>query len=87
MRYQRIIFLQNDEAAEPLRIREEQGTEAAIEYLAQWDFGDSSEEFAEPASGDSDDVVESENGRYRLTWNDRLGYIGLEGVIADSEQP
>jgi len=76
--YQRIVFFQNSEDSdEPLRILDERGEDAAIEYLAQWDCGDAGEEFDEPASGDSDDVYESDDG-YRLSWNTRLGYIGLE---------
>jgi hypothetical protein len=76
--YQRIVFLQGEEADEPLAILDRDGEEAALDYLAQWDYGDAGEEFDEPASGTSDYVFESDH--YRLSWNVRLGYIGLEGV-------
>lgn len=77
--YQRIVFMQGEEADEPLRILDEQGEEAAIEFLAQWDM-EPGEEFSEPASGDSDDVYETDDG-FRLSYNTRLGYIGLERVV------
>lgn len=79
MRYQRIVFMQGEEADEPLAILDNDGTEAAVEFLAQWDM-EPGEEFNEPASGDSDDVYETDDG-LRLSWNTRLGYIGLERVI------
>ena len=74
--YQRIVFMQGDEAEEPLRILDEHGTAAAIEHLAQW-YNEPGEVFEEPASGDDDDTHTDENG-YRLSWNTRIGYIGLE---------
>ena len=36
MAIERIVFAQGDEADEPLSILDTDGTEAAIEYLAQW---------------------------------------------------
>lgn len=81
VRYQRIVFLQGEEADEALAILDNDGTEAAMDYLAQWDCGDAGEEFDEPASGDSDDVYEDDH--HRLSWNSRIGYIGLEGIIRE----
>lgn len=80
MAYQRIVFMQNEEAEEALAILDDQGEEAAIDHLAQWDNGDEGEEFPETAAGSSDDVHETEDG-YILTYNRRLGYIGLERKI------
>ena len=78
--YQRIVFAQGEDADEPLRILDEQGEAAAVEYLSQWDCGDGGGEVMdEPASGEADDVYEDEH--YRLSYNTRLGYIGLEGLI------
>lgn len=79
MQYQRIVFMQGDEADEPLRILDEQGEESAIEYLSQWDYGEG-EVFDDPSSGTDDDVYETGDG-YRLSYNTRLGYIGLESII------
>jgi hypothetical protein len=76
MNYQRIVFVQGDEAVEPLAILDREGPAAAIELLSQWDDGLPGQVSGEPSSGDMDDVAEL-NG-YRLSWNSRLGYIGLE---------
>jgi hypothetical protein len=54
--------------------------EAAVEYLAQWDMGDGGDIHDEPASGNSDDVYETDDG-YRLSYNTGLGYIGLERLV------
>lgn len=80
-KYQRIVFMQGEEADEALAILDEHGEDAAVEHLSQWDYGDGGGEIMdEPASGDSDDVHETEDG-YRLSYNTRLGYIGLESII------
>lgn len=76
-KYQRIVFCQGEDANEPLRILDEQGEEAAIEYLAQWDMDPPGELFDESSAGSDDDVFESDDG-YILSYNTRLGYIGLE---------
>ena len=77
--YGRIVFLQNEQADEALQILNDQGTEAAIEHLAQWDNADAVEVTEEPSSGDDDDVFEDEH--YRLSWNSKLNYIGLEAIL------
>lgn len=78
--YQRIVFMQGEEAEEALRILDEAGEEQAMDYLAQWDNGDGGGEVTdEPASGDDDDVCEA--GGYRMSYNTRLGYIGLELIL------
>lgn len=77
MAIERIVFVQGDEADEPLSVLDTDGTEAAIEYLAQWHNPGEHELAQEPAAGSSDDVFETDHG-FILTWNVRLGYIGLE---------
>jgi len=79
-RYQRIVFMQGEEADEPLQILADKGRVAAVDYLAQWDM-ERGEEFDEPASGSDDDIYTTRDG-YRLSWNRGLGYIGLEKVIS-----
>lgn len=76
IKYVRIVFCQGDDAIEPLQIIEEHGELAAIDYLREWESGDSFEISDIPASGKSDDIFES--GNYRLSYNTRFGYIGLE---------
>ena len=77
MAKERIVFMQGDEANEPLSILDTDGTEATIEYLAQWHRPGEHELAQETAAGSSDDVLETDDG-FILTWNVRLGYIGLE---------
>ena len=74
---ERIVFMQGDEADEPLSILDTDGTKAAIEYLAQWHYPGEHETANEPAAGTCDHVQKTDDG-FILTWNDRLRYIGLE---------
>ena len=76
--YQSIVFIQGDEANEPLDILDRDGTAAAVEYLKQWDYGDSPEPQKSSSAGTSD--WQERHGDYLLTWNARVGYIGLERV-------
>ena len=73
-----IVFLQNSQdAEEPLQILENQGEEAAIKYLSQWDYGGENEHSpTEDAPWGSSDKT-FEQGDYVLSWNSGLGYIGL----------
>jgi hypothetical protein len=78
-KYQRIVFMQGDEATEPLAILDEQGFDAAIEYLAQWDL-EPGEHFNEPSHGTSD-YTHTTDDNLLLSWNQGLGYIGLERIV------
>lgn len=74
--YYEIVFLQGDEARETLAILDNEGENAAISHLAQWDFGGKSEHSPTGKPwGTSDHVVR--DGDYFLSYNLRLGYIGL----------
>jgi hypothetical protein len=74
--YEDIVFAQGEDAIEPLEILAEKGRDAAIDFLAQWhDLGKHMTR-EEPAAGTSDTVYEKDS--YILTYNLRLGYIGLE---------
>lgn len=75
-----IVFIQNEEAEEPLRILEDQGEGAALRYLRQWDYReddgeDDGEVYDENPGGNGDSVYRE--GNYILTYNTSLGYIGL----------
>ena len=75
-----IVFIQGDEADEPLGILSDNGEEAAIEYLAQWDYGDETQ--SATGYGSPDDCAGTHDtvyivGNYALTYNLGLGYIGL----------
>lgn len=80
-----IVFIQDEEANGPLGILYNEGEEATIEYLSQWDYGDETQfasevnghTYSSPAdcagSGDAVSIV----GNYALTYNLHLGYVGL----------
>lgn len=78
--YLNIVFMQNEEAAEPLRILAEQGESAALQYLRQWDNDeDDGEIYAENPGGSGDSVYREEN--FVMTYNASLEYIGLCKII------
>jgi hypothetical protein len=70
-----VVFLQGDEADRPLRILGELGHVDAVDYLAQWDYGDETTDAAmengyvydEPGEGTNDRVMRS--GDYALVVN------------------
>lgn len=78
-----VVFLQGDEADEVLELIDSQGTDAAIEHLAGYDYGDETVEAAianghvydEPQSGAMDRTATRDV--YTLTYNASLGYAGL----------
>ena len=74
--YFEIVFLQGDEAREPLDLLDREGAAAAMSYLTQWDFGGESEHSPRTRPwGTSDHTFR--DGDYVMSYNTRLGYIGL----------
>ena len=57
-----IVFLQGDEAEEPLNILDTFGLEDAVEYLTQWYKPGEHETLYDPAAGSSDNTYETEGG-------------------------
>ncbi|MBK6301678.1 MAG: hypothetical protein IPF40_11750 [Actinomycetales bacterium] len=82
-RWVSVVFLQDDEADRPLRILDELGHVEAVDFLAQWDYGDETTQAAlengyvynEPGEGTNDHVVTS--GEYALVVNPHIGYVSL----------
>lgn len=78
-----VVFLQGEEAHRPLRILGELGHVDAVDYLAQWDYGDETTQAAlengyvydEPGAGTNDRVMSS--GDYALVVNPHRGYVSL----------
>lgn len=78
-----VVFLQGGEAEPVLDIIDQQGTDAAIEYLAGWDHGqdtvDSAMEYGyvyDTAPRTPADVVAT-RGDYAISYSHGLGYVGL----------
>lgn len=77
MKFQRIVFFQGDEADEVLNMWNEDHNKA-LEYMLQWDNGDGDiEQFASAGQCDFTKDI----GEYRVTYNHRLEYIGLERIL------
>jgi hypothetical protein len=84
-KYENVVFLQGDDANEPLRILNDEGEDAALEYLKQWHYPGEHQGVAKLGAGTADNVYEKDG--YILTWNDKVGYIGLEYDLNYNESP
>ncbi|OQA82032.1 MAG: hypothetical protein BWY31_03441 [Lentisphaerae bacterium ADurb.Bin242] len=81
--YMSIVFIQNEEAEEPLNILEAQGKGAALQYLRQWDYGeDDGETYPENPAGSGDSTYRE--GNYIMSYNSSMGYIGLCKIITSA---
>lgn len=77
MKYKEIVFLQGEEAYEPLNIIDEEGEgEAILNYLLQWNYGEAEEKETHTRPWGTDDTL-IKHGNYVISYNDRLNYIGL----------
>jgi hypothetical protein len=100
MPYQNIVFMQGDDASEPLAILHHRAVDSdsvvwewptgesvadAFTYMSQWDYGDAGETYPATQAGNSDWQETSADGRYLLTYNVGLGYIGLERIMPEPE--
>lgn len=80
-RYENVVFAQGDDATEPLKILNNEGPEAALEYLKQWHYPGEHEGTNKLSQGSSDQTFEKDG--YIMSWNAPIGYIGLQ---YDSQQ-
>jgi hypothetical protein len=81
MKYREIVFIQGEEANEPLDILNNEGEEKAMEYLQQWDYGNENliTEHEQPF-GTTDILYKKDN--YIMSYN-KVGYVGLVEVIKE----
>lgn len=89
-KYYEIVFMQGDDAVEPLGILDSKGEEDALAYLKDWDYGKEMEHSpVEQPWSDEDDTYEEDD--YIMSWNSRIGYIGLvrkaKSAIPTAETP
>jgi hypothetical protein len=83
--YWNIVFMQDEAADEAMKILEDNGEEAALEHLKQWDMGGESEiDKTDQAWGLRDDTYMS--GEYVMSYNKGLGYIGLAREVKDEQE-
>jgi hypothetical protein len=77
-----IVFLQDSEATVVLDLLDSDGEQAAMDYLKQFDMGEyDGDELDKPSHGRADHVYR--DGRYIMSYNTSLGYIGLCIEIAN----
>ena len=78
-KYAPVIFMQGDEANEPLQLLKKKSVMAAVRYLREWDYGEYYEVNDQPGKGtnDSNEICLG----YLVSWNASLGYIGLEKLL------
>lgn len=95
--YETIVFIQGDESDEPLSLlynrypnetwhymgATAESIACTFAYMAQWDYGEPSEECDCPSAGIGDRWV-SDDGQYILTANLGMGHIGLCRVITST---
>jgi hypothetical protein len=85
-KYYEIVFMQGEEADEPLKILEDKGEAKVIDYLSDWDYGAEMEHTKiEAPWGPDDDTFEKDD--YILSYNTKLGYIGLVRKAKPDEKP
>ena len=79
-----VVFLQGEEADQVLDVIDRDGTAAALEHLAGYDYGDETTQAAlengyvydKPPTGPLDRVITGEDG-YTLTYNPFAGHVSL----------
>ncbi len=78
MKYQHIVFMHGQDADEAIDILCDQGTEAAFEYLLEYDSGEC-EETDTPPWGTKDHLYRYFDGEfeYVMSVNCGLPYVGL----------
>lgn len=75
-KYEDVVFLQGEEANEPLAILKSKGPKAALKYLIQWHNPGEHLGTNELSNGSGDNTFEE--GGYTMSWNPSLNYIGLQ---------
>lgn len=74
-RYEQVVYLQGEEANEAMDILNNEGKDAAMEYLKQWHQPGIHMGSNEPGHGTEDKTYEKDG--YIMAWNPYLPYIGL----------
>ena len=77
MKYKEIVFMQGEEANEPLDLLDED-EDKCLEYLLQWDYGEG-EEYEKEPWGAVDRLIKK--GKYVINYNYHMEYIGLTEII------
>lgn len=74
--YENVLFMQGDDATEPLEILNDEGEEAALEFMKQfYDSNETYQKMENTGAGTSDKIFKK--GGFILIYNTRIGYVGL----------
>lgn len=82
--YEDVVFLQGSEADEALHILENQGQDAALNYLTQWHMLGQHMGSQGAGHGSRDHTYEKDG--YIMSWNTDLNYIGLQYKFPEEGQ-
>lgn len=74
-RYEQVVFMQGEEANEAMDILNNDGKDAAMEYLKQWHYPGQHMGSDSPGLGTEDKTYKKDG--YIMAWNPYLPYIGL----------
>jgi len=83
-KYEDVVFMQGEEADEALEILNNQGEDAAMQYLMQWHSPGQHMGSAELGHGSSDQTYEKDG--YIMAWNTPLNYIGLQYELSGLDE-
>lgn len=78
LRFGNVVFMQDLDADEPMKILEQDGKDALLEYLKQWDNGETYDRDIKPPWGKSDRLIIY--GDYVISYNSGLPTVGLTAV-------
>lgn len=85
MVFEDIIFLQDEDAIEALKILEMKGEQEALKYLLEWDYGEGPVRTLKGVPwGTLDQVYRYKD--YIMTYNTGIGYIGLIKQLSDEPE-
>ena len=88
-----VVFLQGDDADEVLDLIDTHGTQTAVEYLSNWDYGEETTSAAIANQSTYDAIPAgtldkvAEHGIYTLTYNPFMGHVGLFRHPTVEEEP
>lgn len=75
--YRHIIFLQGDEATEVMSNLDLRGIESTVTMLLEYDLCQEACRHTDYSPAGESDTSYLTTAGYELTWNNKLGYIGL----------
>lgn len=87
--YERIVFLQGEEADRAFALEAEDGLDSVMDYLKQWYYpGEHEIEKQAPwGTGDTVRRRHDTDGEFCMSYNHHFGYIGLVRVIRSLRRP